>query len=1042
VTRTIVRATITLVTCLSLSGSATAYELRTHASITAESAARSRHVERYLADVGLALDTVFDRAAVARPDQLAEVVNDATAFGWLVEGAIREDDYRSHPLLEQLFGCTPPLNPPSAIDRPIHHFFDAQRDGAGLGLAGGFPAPDWALGLQGRGTTADTNQFSLPDARAYQLRSLTEPRREDRDRYTARMFRALGHAVHLLQDMAQPQHTRNDPHLACDSAVLRFIAGETSWYEAYIETRALGVSYRGRADASRPLALAGYDAVDLPTYRQYWTNPDGSGLAEFSSRNFFTAGTNLGGRCGGLARPACDPRAYRSDDVDFAIPTVSGETVTGRVRFLLGDVIDPLTGERLSDVRLSTRSLWDQHLEAAQQAPKFSLNTFNYDAMADVLVPRAVGYSAGLLDYFFRGRLDVDLIADPADPAVVRVSGTNDSPDPLIDGTLTLYVEDATGARAPAPPLDATDVAGVVPGGDVLSARFQLPPTGDRFVAVYQGTLGAEPRDATTARPGGVIGKALGGTLVEQVFSDGVTWRLRTVDGVFALPISVAEIRQLVWGDDGSSLVGRTALGVGAANMFATYAVPRDPITGKVVAQPDGSVAVAPLARVPFPDGMDLGTEVQLTHTIRYREYLPQFLHTIALNLDGAIESETFSVDPNLVETRQTLNRTFRPTLDLARLDNSRATPYRWSLNQFGLSVDGRILAVVSVTLGLRGEQATFPTRQYVLPCPAFPCPTQAGSRSISFAFPVDRSGAAVVALVDVGSGRVVASTAPATLSMTHVGVHTVIGNCDSTTSGCTIAEARHWIIPRENRDFFDEFLGKPERGNWELAMSPTPPPTGSPDFGRLAHVFGTVTADVGQYRPELADAQFPPFPARRQQTLFACAAWDRAPRPGPCFTIDLDQFDVFFDRFTDALRARSAPERLALVSRQIQGFTDRIFVRLVAWDPDAGRATRRHQDESGDFVFLGSTSRRAAILTKFSDELAVVPLEGDAPVGKFSIAAEAARNFRALDPGFVYNADDLKFYRVRANLQRTALPRPLAAGGSAVGDFHAVTSP
>jgi hypothetical protein len=33
----------------------------------------------------------------------------------------------------------------------------------------------------------------------------------------------------------------------------------------------------------------------------------------------------------------------------------------------------------------------------------------NYDAAADLLLPRAVAYSAGLIDYFFRGRLEISL---------------------------------------------------------------------------------------------------------------------------------------------------------------------------------------------------------------------------------------------------------------------------------------------------------------------------------------------------------------------------------------------------------------------------------------------------------------------------------------------------------------------------------------------------------------------------------------------------------------------------------------------------------
>ena len=33
---------------------------------------------------------------------------------------------------------------------------------------------------------------------------------------------------------------------------------------------------------------------------------------------------------------------------------------------------------------------------------------YNYDAQADLLIPRAVAYSAGLLDSFFRGLIEAE----------------------------------------------------------------------------------------------------------------------------------------------------------------------------------------------------------------------------------------------------------------------------------------------------------------------------------------------------------------------------------------------------------------------------------------------------------------------------------------------------------------------------------------------------------------------------------------------------------------------------------------------------------
>src|SRR3972149_9342207 len=108
----------------------------------------------------------------------------------MTAGAIREDDFHPPP------GCRQPLNPPSAMDRPLNHFLDVQRGGRGLtvlGLERGFPAPDWALGLQGRGPGDTQNQFSVLDDRVYQLRSLTAPTRDERDRNTALLIRHVDH---------------------------------------------------------------------------------------------------------------------------------------------------------------------------------------------------------------------------------------------------------------------------------------------------------------------------------------------------------------------------------------------------------------------------------------------------------------------------------------------------------------------------------------------------------------------------------------------------------------------------------------------------------------------------------------------------------------------------------------------------------------------------------------------------------------------------------------------------------------------------------
>ena len=283
--------------------SSAAYDRRTHGSVTERAFDTSQSLRQYLRATGLTESQAFDPPAGPSPDRLADFVNDASARGWLIEGSIREDDYNlSLPGL----GCLPPDNPPSAIDRLRHHFLDP-LSGQGLHVgpvALGLPAPAWGTGEQGRGFGPEDNQFSVLDARLYQLRSLIEATVEERERQTALMFRSLGQVVHLIEDMAQPQHVRNDMHPSCENALSGRVIPEHSWYEEYIEARTRGLSFRGRP--VRPLTIGSYPPPSLPTFFSYFTHTDlRRGLADFTSRNFLSSGTNLGASppCAGRSEP-------------------------------------------------------------------------------------------------------------------------------------------------------------------------------------------------------------------------------------------------------------------------------------------------------------------------------------------------------------------------------------------------------------------------------------------------------------------------------------------------------------------------------------------------------------------------------------------------------------------------------------------------------------------------------------------------------------------------------------------------------------------
>ena len=394
---------------------------------------------------------------------------------WLMYGAIREDDNMDEdpPTPRDIF---PPLS------RPLSHFYDPYYDrklsSAFLDVLGDeiSKAPDWAVGSANAFTDPNTprnprfNTFTLFDAREAMFRALTlqsygeagyvdiagtqDParRHELRRMYWATTFRALGDVLHVNQDMAQPQHTRNEPHAGkyC-SWIPGCPGGHSSVYERYMKARALRTTsfdleqpYSKTVHISPiPLAAGSYPIPTFGRYSDYWSTAKGAasltgkGLANYSNQGFFTSGRNA------------DSTEYPSPPHQISAYTVrrmpathwDGSTVADQTPTYVyfGPVSDSWQGSVANDVPLTTFGLWDQFLEKRGALPRYTLNRVNYDAMAELLVPRAVSYSAGLINYFFRGVLTIKLpdegvfaLTDHADPkgfTKIRAKVQNLTPD-------------------------------------------------------------------------------------------------------------------------------------------------------------------------------------------------------------------------------------------------------------------------------------------------------------------------------------------------------------------------------------------------------------------------------------------------------------------------------------------------------------------------------------------------------------------------------------------------------------------------------------
>jgi hypothetical protein len=166
----------------------------------------------------------------------------------------------------------------------------------------------------------------------------------------------------------------------------------------------------------------------------------------------------------------------------FSSQTLKGP-VSGAVILYTRDVADALTGDVIRDVPVSSWSVWDDYLQARRILPKFSLNRLNYLAMADILLPRAVGYAAGFLDAFFRG-----FIGASYEDQKYRISVV---PETMV-GDFQLLYDDGDGTRRP---LTSWNLR-LEP--DELSSPLaapQLPPeapSSTRCWLVFRGQLGLE----------------------------------------------------------------------------------------------------------------------------------------------------------------------------------------------------------------------------------------------------------------------------------------------------------------------------------------------------------------------------------------------------------------------------------------------------------------------------------------------------------------------------------------------------------------------
>jgi hypothetical protein len=508
--------------------SAFAYEVKTHVRLSQKAATCSELSNQEFVS-GLGLKSLNDEDSI-----WTEPIDDQDdkPAKWILEWIKEYEDpndkgYKS--TIKTLIGWGAKFEDEATTTRPLNHFFDP-LDGKPIHpcppLSDCYTSPDWSLedGMPQPNLSNQENSFF--DANDYLRYALGLADETDRNLAWGDLFQTIGMVIHHVQDMAQPQHVRNDDHCDGDADGVNcyVLFHNPSYYEKYTNAH--------RAALLNTYSCASYPQLDLKRFaraRDFWVTASGAnlGMAEFTNHNFVSAGTNFRKRGGIVADgeyPQPDPQNGGSGvrTTHFDIRTLLSDpafALPGEMWFLETDVTDGYRNITVPNPRTSAYSLWDNKLErynvsflVDRKYRAFNLNRFNFEAGYEFLMPRAIAYSAGLINYFFRGRMKVSKSTYIGGNKIrITVSNTTAEENPggapftftgsgTQAGKFFLYQDQADGTRWELEAVNEEEVSLTSSekfnAGDKLVLEFQVPANVDfaldkPLTLVFDGRIGA-----------------------------------------------------------------------------------------------------------------------------------------------------------------------------------------------------------------------------------------------------------------------------------------------------------------------------------------------------------------------------------------------------------------------------------------------------------------------------------------------------------------------------------------------------------------------
>jgi hypothetical protein len=353
------------------------------------------------------------------------------------------------------------------------------------------------------------NQWSWQNARGEEWLGLTAADRSDRQGALTNMFRSVGQVVHLLEDASQPQHVRNEQHTVY-----------TPWQspiEAWGLANVTKLNYQH--------SILNWKGASFTKLEDFWDRHlyNGSGTVLYNAEH---GGAQLGLAewCNGnfLGARHLYPEYYQPSDIRY-YPYPSRNTSTDYLqkKSNLASGVHTLTlknGQQVQAIYLNKTGDGVTYPDQSRfdyfgaKFPYFGMLTINDNNVLsnyhNIFIPKAVQYSAGLLDYFFRGGLHVcvgcaEMEGVSADFGLEII---NTSGQDLKGGAFHLFYDDAYGVRSEITGSDFINTySGALAANGSIEAEFNDPGDAVSYLLVYQGTIGttsgvaSDPVDADIA---------------------------------------------------------------------------------------------------------------------------------------------------------------------------------------------------------------------------------------------------------------------------------------------------------------------------------------------------------------------------------------------------------------------------------------------------------------------------------------------------------------------------------------------------------------